>query len=1155
MSIGGGRPSMGPPTTTASRTSRPSLSGSITTAARPSIAQKKPVNRLSLLQSQTSRPTSISSSSQASAQSAEDSPIDDVDSEGLSTVAHEQKSQRPSVVGPPVSRTFASTRPTAPPKVTSAQERAPVAVKRDQTLNSTQTREIEDLKTKLRILEKKRMEDRDKLKHLEKIQGERDKFESIIQKLQAKYQPQQQEIAELKRRIKDTEAKATEFENQQVDIDTAVEMATLDREMAEETAEAYKTELEALRSKHEELELEVEVLREENSELGKEMSPEERTSQGWMQMERSNERLREALIRLRDMTQEQESDLKSQIAELESDAQDLQSFRKKYNETKGKLDHTETIADDLRQQLEGALGAEDMIEEITEKNMALTERIDELKIVIEDLESLKELNDELEVNHVETEKQLQEEIDYQEALYLEQVQKAVTQDETIEDLEYTVSRFRELVSNLQTDLEDMRASQQITETEANELSNRSRAMMDLNMRLQTSASKAQVKAVDLELQKLEAQESADHLAIVQLFLPDSYAIDRDSVNAYLRVKRIGFKSHMLHAFVKERVNGVAVLGHEDNIFAACDILDKLTWVAAMCARFVKFIKSSSLESFMKLEGALYDLEPVERSLNTWIDGLKRDDLKEQQCASDLQRSIALMSHLAENHISESLQAYADDVHMRALVMQSNLENAASAVHHIKAIIQTRILLPTDADESDEEEAQNFLQRAECLVSQIRSAKVVAGKAIHQLEELESRSLTLNQSTLPTIEQSESATSDFAASCRTVGFSVFNLFNEEGRTSSFTYNETTRTMSPQDSLPFASVISRLQGVTMQVQNFYTLTTTLSQTVEFPPPSSTPPWELLSRKLKEETTAVATQEQEIGRLKDEMSEKKTALAMKEKTIEEMGVRVEVLEKRVGESGGRREKLRELENLVSSSRSKEQEMASKLVRLEDDLRNLESERDTWKRQATQISTAGGAQPTAPGIPDQNYVSIKTYADIANLKSEISSLQSTIRYLRLSSQTAQFSAGYSFLNVPLTQPPSPLTKSERLAHEANDVLKSMLDLITHPTSQIVTLKPRKSADRLAWKPVRETTNWIVDKQKEDWESWKAWRNEVSKRSKELNSEQVRKSKHLRNVSELGRSVPGAFPLGLGMERDKENIQGGRVKIVKWDRVGRGFD
>ena len=636
---------MGPPAPSGvSRSSRQSITessnGSSNLTARPPVPSSRSTgSRLSTLQSGTRRPGSTSESSQASGRSDQESPADVLESEVLSPPLSEIEHDRTKVApSPALSRASAVSRGIISPDTTDFHERALSAViQRAPAASSPLSREVEDMKTKLRMMEKRRMEDRERLNGLERIQSERDKFEGIIQKLQTKYQPQQQEILDLRRQLREAEAKAEASETAQAEVDNAVEMATLDREMAEETAEALQSELNALRHAHEELELEVEILREENTELAKEMSPEERTSQGWVQMERSNDRLREALMRLRDATQEQESVLKQQIKELEKDVHELGNVRVQYETAREKLTQSNAAIEDLRQQLDTALGAEEMIEELAEKNMSLTEQLDDLKATIEDLESLKELNDELEMNHVETEKQLQEEIEYQEGLLSEQIKKSAVQDETIDDLEYTVSRFRGLVRSLQSDLEDMRASQQITEVEANDLSSRSRAMLDLNMRLQMSASKAQIKAIDLELKRLEAQESAEHLSIVQYFLPETFGSERNSVLALLRFRRIAFKSDLMHSLCKEKVSGPIVAGHEDEVFATCDILDKLTWVSSMSDRFVHFIRKCDLEAFGKLEGALYELEPVERSLNGWIDAVKKDELKQRQCAIELQR--------------------------------------------------------------------------------------------------------------------------------------------------------------------------------------------------------------------------------------------------------------------------------------------------------------------------------------------------------------------------------------------------------------------------------------------------------------------------------------------------------------------------------------
>jgi len=585
-----------------------------------------------------SRLSSIGGASQGSSTSGRTSPPNSLDEAALSPPLSGLKEEEENApLSTSASNASAVSLTEDPKDLTDARARSPSnPISRAPVANA---REVEDLKTKLRVVERKRMEDREKLKALEKLQIERDKFEGIIQKLQAKYQPQQQEIADLKKRIKEEEARVQAIESIEVEHDIVVENATLDREMAEETAEVLRTELDALRQRHEEVSLEIEILREENQELGKEISPEEKTSQGWLQMERSNERLREALMRLRDVTQQQEGDLRDQVAELETDLQDSLRIKEECLHTKESLTQSEAIIEDLRQQLDTALGAEEMIEELTEKNMALSQQIEDLKAAVEDLESLKEINDELEINHTETEKQMQDDIDYSESVIADQNRKSAAQDQTNQDLEYTVNRFRDLVANMQSDLEDMRASQQITETEANELTSRSKAMMDLNLKLQVSASKAQVKAIDVELGKMEAQESAEHLEIVERFLPDSFetGTERNSLLAYLRFRRIGFRSDLMHGFIKDKFNSQPFQGVDNDLFASCDLLDKLTWVRGTCDRFISYIQSCTLVSFGKLASAFFDLEPVERAFIAWIENLKKDELKAKQCAEELQR--------------------------------------------------------------------------------------------------------------------------------------------------------------------------------------------------------------------------------------------------------------------------------------------------------------------------------------------------------------------------------------------------------------------------------------------------------------------------------------------------------------------------------------
>lgn len=989
-------------------------------------------------------------------------------------------------------------------------------------------------------MDKKRQEDRDKLKALDKVQAERDKFEGIIQKLQAKYQPQQQEMAELRKQLKDSETRFEQIESIQAEHDVVLEMATLDREMAEETAEVLKTELEALKLKTEELELEVEVLREENEELGGEMSAEEKTSQGWLQMERNNARLREALIRLRDMTQQTEAELRDEIKSLEEDVRDFGSVKEQHDATTERLAQSEAAVEDLRQQLDNALGAEDMIEELTERNMSMNEQIEDLKVAIEDLESLKELNDELEINHIETEKDMQEDIDFKDTVIAEQVRRAAQQDEAIEDMEYTLSKFRELVTNLQSDLEDMRASHAVTETESEQLNSRSRAMMDLNMKLQVSAAKTQVKAIDLELRRLEAQEASEHLAIVQLFLPEAFHADRDSVFALLRFQRVAFKANLLHGFVKERVTSPPAAGHEDDIFSACNMLDKLAWVSAMCDRFVNAISHCSIAEFAKYEGALYELEPVERALNSWIDGLRRDDLKEKQCAAELQRTIALMSHLSEVHIAPGLASYADDVHMRTLVMQSHLESAAAALNTARTMVQT--VIPIDGEE--DELGQHFAKKSDSAITQTRSAKVIIGKAARALEDLKARSLSLTPDTLQQFEQCEASTQELADFSRGIGDALFALLHEEGRAEPYTYLEVERTVHQATFDLFASSESgllstytnKLRTLTSALSELAALTSDLEQTQEFE--RATAPWVLRAQELRSSKTVPIDTEEEIRRLKDDNHERARLIAMRDQTLEEASVKIELLESRMRDATKKNEKINELERKIEEAKKLEAKLSETIETQNKELTTLEGDREKWKKIAEDARALG---VVAPGSKAGQERAVATAREMEALKSEIDSLQAAVRYLREDNRRARLTDAESFvwLDGPLITPKTITEQRKDLViAEGNDVLNELLALTTSAKVFDLSSMPK---DRLAWRPAKSTPGYHMAQQRENFEAWNSWRENVERKGKVLIERDANRGLGVQNRKAVAAKVEMKLPTWHG----KTASEGKEVEIL----------
>ncbi|KAH0270746.1 hypothetical protein KCU91_g7872, partial [Aureobasidium melanogenum] len=954
----------------------------------------------------------------------------------------------------------------------------------------TTAREVEDLQTKMKIMERKRQEDRDALKKMQNVEQERDKYANIVQKMQSKMQAQSHELNDLRNQLKDSESRLIDIEAIQAEHDAVVEMATLDREMAEETAESLKSELEVLRTSNEEMRLELDILKEENEELGREMNPEERTSQGWLQLERSNERLREALLRLRDMTQEQEADLKAQIASLEDEVKDFGLLKTNYEETREKLLATEADLDDIRQQLDAAMGAEDMIEELTERNMAMQERIDDLELVIEDLENLKELNDELEINHVEAEKQMQEEIDFKDNIIGEQSRRSAQQQQAIEDCEYTISRFRELVTNLQADLEDMRASRQITETEAEELSSRSRAMMDLNMKLQMSAAKTQIKTIDLELRRLEAEEAAEHLAIVQLFLPDAFNAERDSILALLRFKRVGFKSRLLNSLVKEHLNGQGTKIADEDIFAAYSVLDRLTWVAEMSERFINGIRSCSVDEFARYESALYELEPVERALNTYIDAIKRDDMKEGRVDDELQRSMAVMSHLASIHIKESLAASANDMLMQASLIQSHLDSTSSALGMCRSLVQSQI--PVPQSEGSESEEPNLFIHLDTIISTIRSARVVVNKTHRNVTDLQSRSLALGSPHLELLISAESLTSKLAVFGRRAGEKVQSLFGEEGREESITLGETELLLTrlsasifgsgSTETTPFATLTTYLASLTAQLQELSDISANLENTQEFERPVE--PWVTRSATLRATKLTSVDTEAEVARLTEIVRERSLLVRSKEQELEEQSVRIEMLEARMAEATKRSSALADLETSITALQKEKNHHQNALAEAEQRVTRLRKERDEWRKSAEENKP----DPTATNtMASEMGGASKMELDRAKLR--IDSLESAIRYLQqqfVPKSVTSGSADLDWLQTPLVAQPSRSAQRQKtLQAEGRTAFSEMIKLVTDAKPVSLSDMPK---NRLAWRPAAQTAKWHAQKKREDWAAWQDW-------------------------------------------------------------------
>lgn len=1028
-------------------------------------------------------------------------------------------------------------------------------------------RENEQLKAKIRTLEKKAMENRDKLKSVEVLQNDKDRYETIIQTLQKKLKANQQEMTDLKSKYQEAEKRAGEDQGRSAEHESEIELATLDKEMAEERAEMYHAELEALKIKHEELELEVDIIKEENRELGSVMSPEDRANAGWLQMEKEQERLRQALVLLRDMSQQNESQLRSEVKELQETVDDLEGTTSKYNEVSEKLARSESTNKHLMEQLEVAEANDDVVVAMEAQREQCLLTIEQLRKQIQDFEEHIQVTEELESFHVEEEKRLHYQLDESDAILNEKNRQTAEQERVIGDLEYTLTKFRDVVQGLQSDIDELRRSRDISELEAHEMSSKSRAMMDLNLQLQNTASKTQLKTIDYELGRMHAEQARSHLEIMQLFVPDSFDVDRNPILALLCFKRIRSKAALTRSLLAERMRDRPHL-LQDDAFMVFEVMEKLSMIISWCDRSTQFMSTCSTEEFSKYSGALYELEPVERSMTGWVEALKSDEL-----GSDgpefLQRMVGILQDMGEKLITETGESKASELVAQSSMVETYSESTAHQLSMMVKAVQSRLGRPTEEDE----DSQLFDKRMDQLGTKARTIKYLGGKVTQLLLDLRSRSMCLGETVWVFFEEADHAAGEIATLVREVGKTILaelgNLEHEEPLTYGSIINLMTatgqRTLQEQDpraTIPddiFALLASQLHALQSKVDDLQTKAADINSASEFEPRPA--PWTVRAKEIKAQKIISLDTQEQFTKLQARAQEQTLQLAEKEKLIEEQKIRVQLLESRSKESKAKETDINALQAKVQKTEAEMKEIVADLEKTRIEHNELVQKRDAENAELEALKTAavaegGAASGSMLGDSAETSQLLKVQVDM--MQTELLSLQAAVRYLKTENQALRVPVGELALHAERNawlQPENLGSKhakmsekrkeTERLKKEGEDVLAGLIELAG--SLKPVRLKKRDEQEGKGWTKMEQTTRWHVAKQREEVERWVEWKNEVV--SKARMETRVRGEVRKAHISTAGSesAVRSLLPTGeLGWEKALPGGFAGGTKQVR---------
>lgn len=169
--------------------------------------------------------------------------------------------------------------------------------------------QVRDLTEKLDTLKQRRNEDKERFREYDKIKTQFEQMQEFKLRIMEAQSQLQRELQRARQETKDAIDEKNRHAEEMAELAENSELITLDKEMAEEKADYLSQELEAAKERIEELTLDLQIMKAEmENRIGNIDADASQITVGGdhtfevKQLTQQNERLRETLVRLRDLT-------------------------------------------------------------------------------------------------------------------------------------------------------------------------------------------------------------------------------------------------------------------------------------------------------------------------------------------------------------------------------------------------------------------------------------------------------------------------------------------------------------------------------------------------------------------------------------------------------------------------------------------------------------------------------------------------------------------------------------------------------------------------------------------------------------------------------------------------------------------------------------
>ncbi|XP_039762314.1 dynactin subunit 1 isoform X3 [Pararge aegeria] len=552
---------------------------------------------------------------------------------------------------------------TSPQPVSNAEDKL-ANIQAQQEIVALKT-EVEDLKEKLETLKVRRAEDREKLRELERVRLQLEQANEFKAKIMESQAQLQRDLQRAKQEVREIQEALDQHNDETAELQEAAEMAALDKEMAEERAESLMLELEQCRDKLEEATLDLQLMRAEMEAGGNIQHPYAAGDGGATgyevrQLQQQNVRLRDTLVRLRDLSAHDKHAMQKMQKDLEQYKSEIAELSRTKEKLSARVEELEAQVADLREQVDAALGAEEMVEQLAEKKMGLEDQVELLKQDVQELEALQEVHEQLVESNRELEMDLREELEMAHAATREAVREREAAQETIMDRDSTIVKFRELVqkmteqyNEMRVQLESKQGSPAPSEQEvSSETGARSSPPAELGSLVQQS--RASTRSIDLQLRALDLAQARARADMLAACLPDHFMSsngDHDAIMFILLLQRLNTKAEIILGQIREKFPAVNVWDKESIMKThtavqysfRCQLEYQLQMIQCMVCMWSGALETCTPELLLRAASALPDAAQQERALDAAAQLLKTNELDENCSLDGMERCWSYLS--------------------------------------------------------------------------------------------------------------------------------------------------------------------------------------------------------------------------------------------------------------------------------------------------------------------------------------------------------------------------------------------------------------------------------------------------------------------------------------------------------------------------------